>query len=100
VVYAPTASVLKKLRLRQKICIKILNALAIGDLSSREIQNKSAHKQDDIIFVIQELLENDRIIVKTNNKYTVRNNGKIKNSIHGHAGICSILDSIIKIIMK
>jgi ATP-dependent DNA helicase RecQ len=54
------------------IALKILNALAIGDLSSREIQNKVPHKQDDIIFVIQELLENDRIIVKTNNKYTVK----------------------------
>jgi hypothetical protein len=42
----PTASVLKKLRLRQRYCIKILNALAIGDLSSRE--PKVPHKQETL----------------------------------------------------
>ncbi|MFT5252527.1 MAG: ATP-dependent DNA helicase RecQ [Flavobacteriales bacterium] len=56
----------------KNIAIQILNALALEDLNSREIQNKVHHKQDDIIFVIQELLENESIMVKTNNKYTVK----------------------------
>ncbi|MBX9887446.1 MAG: RecQ family ATP-dependent DNA helicase [Flavobacteriaceae bacterium] len=61
----------KKLK-KPTINLDILNILAKEDLTSREIQNKINHKQDDILFAIQELLENESISVKTNNKYTVK----------------------------
>jgi ATP-dependent DNA helicase RecQ len=61
----------KKLN-KPTINLDILNILAKEDLTSREIQNKINHKQDDILFAIQELLENESISVKTNNKYTVK----------------------------
>jgi ATP-dependent DNA helicase RecQ len=55
----------------QSIAYQILSALEIEDLSSREIHNKLEFNQDAIIFVLQELLEHQKIIVKTNNKYTI-----------------------------
>ena len=61
----------KKLN-KPTIKLDILNILAKEDLTSREIQNKINYKQDDILFAIQELLENESISVKTNNKYTVK----------------------------
>jgi hypothetical protein len=51
--YMPYCISTKKTTLEKRYCIKILNALAIGDLSSREIQNKVPHKQEMIIFVIK-----------------------------------------------
>lgn len=57
---------------KDTITSEILNILAKEDLNSREIQSKINYKQDDILFAIQELLENEKIMVKTNNKYTVQ----------------------------
>jgi len=51
---------------------EILNLLKTEDLNSREIQNKTNNKSDDVIFAIQELLESGSILIKPNNKYTLK----------------------------
>ncbi|SHG07379.1 ATP-dependent DNA helicase RecQ [Flavobacterium micromati] len=51
---------------------EIITLLKIEDLNSRDIQNKTKNNPEDVIFVLQELLENDFILVKPNNKYTLK----------------------------
>ena len=51
---------------------EIIALLTIEELNSREIQNRINTKSDDVIFVIQELLESENIILKSNNKYTIK----------------------------
>lgn len=51
---------------------KILSLLKNEDLSSREIQIKMNNHSDDVIFAIQELLENENILIKANNKYSLK----------------------------
>ncbi|MDR6846595.1 ATP-dependent DNA helicase RecQ [Flavobacterium granuli] len=51
---------------------KIMTLLQIEDLNSREIQEKTKNTADDIIFVLQELLEDDLLIIQKNNKYTLK----------------------------
>jgi ATP-dependent DNA helicase RecQ len=51
---------------------EILLLLKTEDLNSREIQLRTKNASDDIIFVLQQLLENDKILVKPNNKYTLK----------------------------
>ncbi len=51
---------------------KILSLLKTADLSSREIQIKINNPSDDVIFAIQELLENETILIKPNNKYSLK----------------------------
>jgi ATP-dependent DNA helicase RecQ len=50
----------------------IIALLQTEDLSSREIQNKTKNSPDAIIFVLQHLLENNILLVKANNKYTLK----------------------------
>ena len=50
----------------------IITLLQTENLNSREIQEKTKNKPDDIIFVLQHLLDNNTILVKPNNKYTLR----------------------------
>lgn len=50
---------------------KIIGLLKIQDLNSREIQKLSKNTEDDVIFALQNLLENNKIGVKPNNKYTI-----------------------------
>lgn len=50
----------------------IITLLQTENLNSREIQDKTKNKPDDIIFVLQHLLDNNTILVKPNNKYTLR----------------------------
>ncbi|MDI1304976.1 MAG: RecQ family ATP-dependent DNA helicase [bacterium] len=50
----------------------IITLLQTEDLNSRDIQNRTKNSPDDIIFVLQHLLENNTILVKPNNKYTLR----------------------------
>ena len=50
----------------------IISLLQKEDLNSREIQNKTKDNSDDIIFVLQELLENETLIIQKNNKYTLK----------------------------
>ncbi|HEX8574939.1 MAG TPA: ATP-dependent DNA helicase RecQ [Flavobacterium sp.] len=51
---------------------QILDVLSNHDLDSREIQNILKLHSNDIIFAIQNLLENNVIVVKPNNKYTLK----------------------------
>ena len=51
---------------------EIITLLQTEDLNSRDIQNKTKNSADEVIFVLQELLENNTILVKPNNKYTLR----------------------------
>lgn len=51
---------------------KIIELLEIQDFNSREIQIQTKCPQDDVIFALQNLLENNRITVKQNNKYSLK----------------------------
>jgi ATP-dependent DNA helicase RecQ len=51
---------------------EIITLLQTENLNSREIQDKTKNSPDDIIFVLQHLLENNAILVKPNNKYTLK----------------------------
>ena len=50
---------------------KIIELLKKEDLSSRKIQMLTKNSQDTVIFVLQNLLENDTIIIKPNNQYSL-----------------------------
>jgi ATP-dependent DNA helicase RecQ len=51
---------------------KIMSLLQIEDLNSREIQEKAKSTADDVIFVLQQLLEDNLLIIQKNNKYTLK----------------------------
>jgi ATP-dependent DNA helicase RecQ len=51
---------------------KIMSLLQIEELSSREIQNKTKNTADDVIFVLQQLLEDDLLTIQKNNKYILK----------------------------
>lgn len=51
---------------------KIIELLKIQDLSSREIQKLTKNYEDDVIFALQNLLEKNKIIIKSNNKYSLK----------------------------
>jgi len=55
-----------------EISKKIIGLLKMEELNSREIQNRTKNTVDDVIFALQQLLENESIIVKSNNKYTLK----------------------------
>ena len=50
---------------------EILTLLKSEDLNSREIQFKTKKTTDEIIFALQQLLEANKIAIKSNNKYTL-----------------------------
>ena len=51
---------------------QIIALLKTADLSSREIQNKLNNPSNDVIFALQELLENKHILILSNNKYSIK----------------------------
>lgn len=51
---------------------KIIGLLKIKDLDSREILKLSNYDSDDVIFALQTLLENEQILLKPNNQYTLQ----------------------------
>ena len=51
---------------------KIIGLLKIQELNSREIQKLTKNSDDDVIFALQNLLEANKIIIKPNNKYTLK----------------------------
>jgi ATP-dependent DNA helicase RecQ len=51
---------------------EIITLLQSEDLNSRDIQNKTKNNPEEVIAVLQDLLENKTILVKPNNKYTLR----------------------------
>ena len=50
----------------------ILELLSKSNLSSRELQKNSSFSKDEIIFALQNLLENDQIQINTNNTYSLK----------------------------
>jgi ATP-dependent DNA helicase RecQ len=62
----------KKPQQRDTISDKIITLLKIEDLNSRDIQKKTNLPKDDIIFVLQNLLENDIISINTTNLYSIK----------------------------
>jgi ATP-dependent DNA helicase RecQ len=55
-----------------KLATEIVSLLKMSDLNSRELQTKTNNTADDVIFVIQQLLEKESIIIQSNNKYTLK----------------------------
>jgi ATP-dependent DNA helicase RecQ len=55
-----------------KLSKKIIDLLKTEDLNSRDIEKKTKSNSIDVIFAIQQLLENESIIVMSNNKYTLK----------------------------
>jgi len=51
---------------------KILSLLKMQDFDSRELEKLTKFQSADVIFAIQNLLENDRISINPNNQYTLR----------------------------
>jgi ATP-dependent DNA helicase RecQ len=54
-----------------KLAIDILSLLKIEDLTSRELQSKTNTASNDVIFVLQQLLEQEQILIRSNNKYSL-----------------------------
>ena len=55
---------------------KIIGLLTIQDLNSRDIQKLTKFPKDDVIFALQDLLENNRVLLQPNNLYSLNNNKK------------------------
>ena len=51
---------------------KIIELLTIQDLNSRDIQKLTKFPKDDVIFALQQLLENNKVILKPNNLYSLK----------------------------
>ena len=51
---------------------KIIGLLKIQELNSRDIQKLTKYPKDDVIFALQNLLENESIVVKPNNNYSIK----------------------------
>ncbi len=56
----------------QSLSEKIIGLLKIQDMNSREIEKLTKHKTNDVIFAIKNLLENNIILIKANNQYTLK----------------------------
>lgn len=51
---------------------KIIDLLRTAELNSRDIQKLIKYDKDDVIFALQNLMENDTIIIKPNNLYSLK----------------------------
>lgn len=51
---------------------KIIDLLKSQELNSRDIQKLTQYPKDDVIFALQNLMENDTIFVKPNNLYSLK----------------------------
>lgn len=56
----------------ENISEKIVSLLKMQDFSSRDIQKLTKFHKDDVIFALQNLLENDTISIKSNNLYSLK----------------------------
>lgn len=63
---------LNKNRENKSVEEKILTVLEQQDLNSRDIQKLLKYPQDDIIFALQNLLENNKVVVNLNNLYSLK----------------------------
>ncbi|MCD0476167.1 RecQ family ATP-dependent DNA helicase [Flavobacterium sp. EDS] len=57
---------------KNSIAQDILDLLKNEELSSRDIQTRTNSTADDVVHTLQELLEENHIIIKPNNKYTLK----------------------------
>lgn len=62
----------KKKQNPETVSAKIVELLKIQDFNSRDIQKLTKFHKDDVIFALQNLLENDTISIKSNNLYTLK----------------------------
>ena len=51
---------------------KIIELLKIQDFNARDIQKLTKFSKDDVIFALQTLMENDKVIIQPNNLYTLK----------------------------
>ena len=51
---------------------KIISLLKIQEMNSRDIVKLTKYSKDDVIFALQNLLENDSIVIKSNNNYSIK----------------------------
>lgn len=56
----------------EKVSDKIIALLKIQDFNSRDIQKLTKFPKDDVIFALQNLLENNTIRIKSNNLYSLQ----------------------------
>lgn len=62
----------KKKQNPETISEKIITLLKMQDFNSRDIQKLTKLSKDDVIFALQNLLENDIISIKSNNLYSLK----------------------------
>jgi ATP-dependent DNA helicase RecQ len=62
----------KKTADKNSITTDILALLKNGNYNSRQIQNITGHSSGDVIFALQQLLENGHIWIKPNNQYSIK----------------------------
>jgi ATP-dependent DNA helicase RecQ len=62
----------KKPKSQGTVSMKIIELLKMQDFDSRDIQKLTKFPKDDIIFVLQKLLEEDIISIKSNNLYSLK----------------------------
>ena len=62
----------KKKQNPETISEKIIELLKMQDFNSRDIQKLTKLSKDDVIFALQNLLENDTISIKSNNLYSLK----------------------------
>ena len=51
---------------------KIIELLKMQEFNARDIQKLTKFQKDDVIFALQNLLENDEIIIQPNNLYAIK----------------------------
>jgi ATP-dependent DNA helicase RecQ len=62
----------KKKQNPEAVAEKIIALLKIQDFNSRDIQKLTKFPKDDVIFALQNLLENDTISIQSNNLYSLK----------------------------
>ncbi|HOD09503.1 MAG TPA: RecQ family ATP-dependent DNA helicase, partial [Flavobacterium sp.] len=51
---------------------KIIELLKMQEFNARDIQKLTKFPKDDVIFALQNLLENDEIIIQASNLYAIK----------------------------
>ena len=61
----------KKVKNTSSLAATILSLLQTEELNSREIQERTQTDTETVIEILQQLLEQEQIVIKANNKYTI-----------------------------
>ncbi len=61
----------KKVKNTSSLAATILSVLQTEELNSREIQERTQTDTETVIEILQQLLEQEQIVIKANNKYTI-----------------------------